>query len=256
MIAGKRPPLRRAAVIAALFVSLPLSGCLQPRLKRLEIAQLETQLAGMRDTEAFLRTSPALGRDYDARLFVRGDLFNRFLAGLSNYTINLEKPRGARIIIQRTELTFEDGPPQVTIAVRAIDRSGRVEVNLRMRADLIMTVDQAQSALKLRFNVREVVPDVRLSIFRLRQLWFVSQLLRLGGQAYADSLPDTTIPLQADLPIAFDPEPRSTIQLGDHAQVLVNQTLPHFSLHYRYRSTRVMTLADGIHVFFALERLQ
>jgi hypothetical protein len=243
------------AVTLILLGSLLLTGCLGPRLKRLEIRQLETQLAGMQQTEAFLRTNPALGRDYEARLFVSGNLFNRFLDGLSNYTIALQQPRGAHLTIERTQLIFWDGPPQVAITVRATDRSGRVQVNLRMRADLIMTVDSSESAIKLKLEIREVIPDVRLSIFRLRQLLFVGQLLRVAAQEYVDSLPVTTIPLQAELPIEFNPEPRTEIVLGDHAILYVNQNLPHFSLHYRYRAQQLMTLADGIHVFFRLERL-
>lgn len=246
----------RRARLAVAMACLPLllSGCITVRLKRLEIAQLETQLKGMQDTNSFLRTNPQLGADYDARLFLRGDVFNRFLAGLDNYQIPLATPRGAMLTIKHTELQFNDGPPGVMITASAIDHSGKIEVSVRIRADLIMIADPAKGEIATRFQVREIVPDVRISIFRLRQLLFVGALLRLKAQQLIDALPATTIPLNGDLPIALDPSPTSEIALGSHGTLYVNQKLPKLSLGYHYRAERVLMLADGIHVFFKLDR--
>ncbi|MER8614934.1 hypothetical protein [Mesorhizobium sp. M0977] len=243
---------RTAVVLVAM--SLLLSGCITARLKQLEIRQLETQLQGMKDTEAYLRTNPTLGSSYDARLFLRGDVFNRFLAGLDNYKVPLPSPRGAVLTVSHTELKFDDGPPQVTINASAVDRSGKIEVRVRIRADLIMVAYPEKGEIATRFEIREIVPDVRISIFRLRQLLFVGALLRLKGQELVDALPATTIPLKGDLPIALDPSPNSQIAMGNNGTLYVRQDLPHLSLSYHYRAERVITLADGIHVFFKLDR--
>ena len=246
-------PQMRVAV-AALVLPALLSGCITARLKRLEIHQLETQLEGMNGTEVYLRTAPALGDAYDARLFLRGDVFNRFLAGLDNYKVPLSTPRGATLTIKHTELHFDDGPPQVVIYANAIDRSGKIEVNLRMRANLIMVADPAGQVVATRFEVLETAPDVRISIFRFRQLLFVGALLRIKAQQLINALPVTSIPLNGDLPISFAPSPRATIELGSHGTLYVKQNLPHFSLNFHYRAERILTLADGIHVFFKLDR--
>jgi hypothetical protein len=244
----------RLGTALMLLMSLMLSGCITTRMKRLEIRQLETQLQGMKETETYLRSNPALGSEYDARLFVRGDVFNKFLAGMDNYKVPLANPRGAVLTVAHTELNFDDGPPSVTIAASAVDRSGKVEVRVRMRADLIMVADSTKGEIATRFEIKEMVPDVKLSIFRLRELFFVGALLRLKAQSLIDDLPKITIPLNGELPIAFDPSPTSRIEMGHTGTLYVHQDLPHLHLGYHYRAERVMTLADGIHVFFRLER--
>jgi len=253
---GGRGDKRLCKIVLAVLFPMLLSGCIETRLKQLEIHQLETQLEGMKATEAYLLTTPTLGQHYDARLFLRGDVFNRFLAGLDKYEIQIPSPRGAKIIISHTELTFSDGPPQVSIDASAIDRSGKIEVKLRLRADLIIEADAEKGEMVTRFALKEITPEVRLSIFRLRELFFVAGLLRLKGQDLIDALPSTTTPLNGDLPIAFDPSPTSQIALGSHGTLFVRQNLPRLSLAYHYRANRVVTLADGIHAFFKLERTQ
>jgi hypothetical protein len=243
-------------IVAMTAMSLLLTGCIQAKLKRLEIRQLESQLQGMRDTASFLRTTPTLGSSYGGRLFVSGDVLNRYLDGLRDYSIPLPKPRGAVLRIESVKLQFTDGPPQIDVAVRATNRDQSVEVKLKMRADLVMTAHPDDSTVGLHLQIREVVPEVRLSILRLRELFFVAGLLRLEGQEYLDSLPRLSLPLQLDLPLAFDPPDRAELQLGSHAKLFVKQRLPGFSLAYRYRAQQVLTLADGIHVFFSLEEVK
>lgn len=252
----RRSISRITCSLLVLVAACNLSGCIQARLKRLEIHQLETQLNGTKETEEYLRTEPKLASAYGGRLFVRGALFNRFLDGLRDYTMPLDNPRGAALIVERAQLIFQDGPPQAEIAVRAKNRNGSIEVKLRMRADLLMVADTEKSTIELTFAIREVVPEVRLSIFRLRQLLFVAGLLRLKAQKYADALPATSIPLQVELPIPFNPPDESDMKLGNHATLYVRQRMHAYQRNFRYRVQRVVTLEDGIHVFLSLESVK
>jgi len=247
---------RLLPLVVLLAVTPALTGCIQGRVKALEIRQLNAEIAGIRDARAFLDTSPQLGSAYDAHLFVGGGLFNRFLDGLNNYEIPLDKPKGAVMTIERTQLEFKDGAPTAFIIAKARDRKNRIEVRLRLRADLNMVADPEKGEVNITFAVREIVPEVRLSIFRLRQLFFVAGLLRLEADKYSSSLPASAIPIAGTLPIVMDPAETGEIAMGKTGVLFVRQKLPHFSLLYRYRASRALTLADGVHVLFKLERVQ
>jgi hypothetical protein len=238
---------------AALF--LVLSGCIQAKLKRLEIRQLETELAQIEQTAIVLRPQPQLGQQYGARLYIRGDLFNRFLDGLRDYDIPLASPKGAVIKLDGAQIAFQEGSTQAIVNARAVNRKGNIEVKVRMRADLLMSANPDEGKVSVRFALREIVPDVRISIFRLGELWFVGQLLRLEAQKYVDALPATELPLSGNLPIVMDPPTRTRIEIGD-GWMDVDQKLPRFELDYRYRVQSILPLSDGLHFLFALERVK
>lgn len=253
---------RQASRVVAIFFGLSalplLSGCIEARLKRLEIRQLETQAASIQETSAYLSTAPALSRDYDAHLHISGQVLNRFLDGLDDYRINLDRPKGASVHIDRTQLEFQDGPPQLVVDASARNRSKTVEVKLRVRADLFLHADPTKGIMSLRQEIREVVPDVKLSIFRLRQLFFVGQLLRLESQDFLNTLPAAEVPISGGFPIAFTTDPTTELKLGDHGSLVVLQDIPTFPspLQYQYRLSRVIALSDGLHLLFRIERTQ
>ncbi len=241
--------------LALLLVALPLTGCLGVRLKQLEIRQLHSEAAAISDENAYLLTHPALGKDYEGRAFVGANALNTFLTGLDNYDVTLPRPTGAVLRFEQTRLQFDDGIPHAIIQAKAVDKSGQIEVKVRVRADLYVEANHDKDQLQIRFEVREILPDIKLSIFRWRQFWLGMAILTLQTDKYAKSMPLTVIPLRADLPINVDPPNTNRIDINDRkGWIDVNQTLPHFQLAYSYRVIRALTLADGIHVFFTLEQ--
>jgi hypothetical protein len=238
-----------------LLVLLPLTGCLGVRLKQLEIRQLQTEAAAISDENAYLNTHPALGQDYEGRAFVAADAFNAFLTGLDNYDVALSRPNGAVLRFEQTRLQFEDGLPHAIIQAKAVDKSGQIEVKVRVRADLYVEANHDKDQLQIRFQVREILPDIKLSIFRWRQFWLGMAILTLEANKYVESMPLTVIPLRADLPINVDPPGTNRIDVNNgKGWIDVKQTLPHFQMAYSYRVIRALTLQDGIHVFFTLEQ--
>lgn len=243
----------RLALIVVLASSV--SGCISIKMKEQQIRGLETELEGIKTASDYLAEQPKLGAGYDGRLFVSEDALNRLLAGLDGYQIPLEAPRGAKIYFDQSRFDFKDGMPSIVVAARAVDRSGSIEIKLKVRADLRLSADTAQSNMNIRLVLREVTPDFRFSIFRLRESWFAAFLLMREGQAHLNSLPDIAVPLEADLPIILDP-PRTTRLEIEHGWIDNRLGAPKLSLRYQYRVIRILPLQDGVHMFFALSRVQ
>jgi hypothetical protein len=241
--------LRLAGLVA---LCCALSGCVGIWLKELEIRQLKDEAAAISDVSAYLAPQPKLDTEYEGRVIIGGDAFNRFLAGLDNYEIRLDEPRGLTLVFEQARLEFKDGAPTAMLSVKAVNARRTAEVKLRIRADILITANQPQSRLEIRFAVREILPDIRFSIFRWHEFWLGMAVLTIAADKHVQSLPATEIPLAPDLLIDINPPTSSQLSIGQ-AVINVEQMLPSFKLGYTYRVLRAVTLRDGVHVFFSLQ---
>jgi hypothetical protein len=239
------------AAIAA--ISPMLTGCVGVQLKELEIKQLQAEIRSVRETSTFVAKQPALGPDFDAHIAIGKDVFNRFLAGLDRYDVPIENAFGAKLSFEQVRLHFRDGFPTAVINAKAVDGSGRVELKVQVRADILISAQPEKEQLVFAFLLREVVPELRWGDITFGRLLLVLDVLGIEGQKYIDSLPATTVPLKADLVIDVDPKDRARIEIGG-AWIEVEQKLPKFKLAYVYRATQAVVLDDGVHLFFVLAK--
>lgn len=241
------------SVLVALMI-LSLTGCLSRQLKDLNIRQLESELVAINKTQSYLKSAPTLNRDYDGEVFISSRAFNIFLAGIQDYEISLKSPEGAKLVFKQSQLDFRDGFAGLVVDAHARDRSNQVEIALRLGLDLLFAVDQEKSALSIRPLVKEILPDVRLSIFRWSEFWFTVGLwLQLKAQEYLDSLPTTSIPLQHSLELGTDMKEYSKIDTKV-GFITIQQKVRQISVSYKYRIIQAVALQDGIHLFFVLEQ--
>lgn len=234
-------------------VSLATTGCLARRLKRLEIKQLQNELENIKVANEYLGTQPRLETNYGASAFISGAAINEFLKGLDNYDIPLDKPRGALVTVQSVRLEFKDGAPTLMVSAKAVDRTKTLEIRLRVRADIYFIADPANEQLLVKFDVREILPDIRLSIFRWREFWFAYAIIRLKTQDYVNSLPLIRLHLEPQFAVGVPASRRIDVRTGGGSITLLINT-PSFNLGYKYPALKEVSLKDGIHVFFGLER--
>jgi hypothetical protein len=153
------------------------------------------------------------------------------------------------------QLDFEDGLPTALIEAKAMEASRTLEIKLRIRASLIFEANTDKNQLEVRYLIKEVLPDIRFSIFRWREFWFGAGIFNIALQHLVDALPATRIPLQPEFVINVDPQQADTLWFNDNkAYINVDRTLPHFKISYAYRVKHALTLQDGLHVFLALEK--
>jgi hypothetical protein len=236
------------------IASATLCGCLSLKLKQLEINQLNSELSQLEGSRTYFATQPKLDQDYGAEAFISADSFNRFLTGMDNYSIPIPSPSGATVKVLSTRLSFSDGAPSVEINALGSYPKYALQVKLRVRAELDISADSANKQLIIGFRVKEILPDIRLSIFRWHEFWFAIAILRLEAQQYVNSLPQVTVPLAPAF--AIDLPQHNTSRSGTccgYIDIMVS--LPDaIHLQYGYRVLKAVTLQDGLHVFFSLER--
>jgi hypothetical protein len=243
----------RLAPLVAIAACLLLTGCISRDIKNLEISQLQNELTAVQDETRFFETRPTLGNAYGGEIFLSSDVLNRFLAGMDDYAIPLEKPSGAHIVISQVRMEFSNGYPVLVIAAKALDKSKELEITLNIRADLVIATSTAPSELKVGFAIREIIPDFRFSFLHLCRTWFGISLLRIEAQHYVDSLPQISVPLAGNIPVDVNSPPTTTLTMGG-ASIQANSRFPHFSLSYKYSLIRAVSLKDGLHLYLNVER--
>lgn len=232
--------------------ALALSGCLAKQLKELDIEQRRAELAEIADATAFVAGQPSLGSGYDARLFVAENSLNSFLAGMDNYEIPLESPRRASIVLKQTRLSFLDGKSLVQVEALGRRKGWPVEIKLRLLAQLVVTPDPQAGTLRFTFRIKRILPDVKLSIFRLREYLFAQSLMRVPAQKYVDALPAIEVPLKPEFALTMKSQSDSWVEAGK-GQIKLRVNNPAFNKRYRYTPIRVLPLEDGLHLMLRLE---
>lgn len=248
--------------VSLLVFAMVLTGCLGVQLKKLAIRQLQEESLAIKDATDYLATGPKLGGAYEGRVIIHGKAFNEFLDGMKNYDVPIIWPSGPAhwprkpvIRVEWMQLEFKDGPPTAIIQAKAMEASGTLEIKLRIRASLKLGVSKDKDHLEVQYAVQEILPDIRFSIFRWREFWFGMAILTLEADKHVKALPLTRIPLRPELAINVNPERGGRVWFNDRkGWVDVDQQLPRFGLTYDYRVVRTLTLEDGIHIFFTLER--
>ncbi len=240
---------------AALAIAMLMGGCVEVPLREMELHRLRDESASIADASGYLASQPSLGEAYDGRAFVSAAVFNRLLASLDGYEFPLADASGARIRFARTRLAFNDGAPTAVIDAFAVAPGDAVQIRLRIRAQVGMTSDAEASELGVHFSILEMLPDAQLSPLRWPQYRLGMAVLKVPAQQVREALPRIRIALRADAPIAVEPVTASRVEMNNgKAWIDVNQTLPRFKLDYSYRVLRVVTLKDGVHVFFSMQR--
>jgi hypothetical protein len=236
------------------FVIVAIQGCVGMNLKNLEIEQLKSEISAVDDATTYLSSGPTLGGQYEGRLVVGGNALNRFLEVFNKYDVPLDWPSGAVLHFEDAHLDFKDGAPSLILNAKAVDRSETVEINLKIRVDLQFQVNKEKNQLEVKFAVRDILPNIKFSIFRWREFWLGMAILMLQIDKYEKTLPANAIPLSLDLSMDVNPPSTSQITVGNATVTVRTDNLPSFGLGFRYQPMHVVTLMDGIHVFFNMER--
>jgi hypothetical protein len=229
---------------------LSTSGCLSTKLLRMDIEQRQAQLVELDDTSAFLAPKPTLGSEYDGRVFLSEKALNAFLAGFDKYSIPLESPKKASILLERAALSFEDGAAEVVVDAKGLREGWPIELKLRVHAQLIIVPEPARRRLQIKLRVLRVLPEVKLSIFRLREFYLAQRFMRLKAEEYVDALPVTEVALEPDLRIDVKGTNYFVIETNSkRGWIRVKVDNPAVSLKYEYTVFRAVPLDDGLHLF-------
>jgi hypothetical protein len=247
----------RAVSLIAIAGSLCVStGCVQNKLRALEKRQLETELTNIRQASSFLTAPPQLGVTYSARAFLSSRAMNQFLDGYSGYEIPLKSPRGAKILIENVDFDFRDGTLAVLVDAKATNRSKTLEINLRIRADLVTEIVDGESKLSIRPLVQEIVPDVKVSIFRFRLFWFAQRLLLVPAQKYADALPASEVNVDLDFDVDLPGgERREKLEVED-GTISIKFDTPPLKRQFMYSVSNALYLKEGMYLYFIPKRAQ
>lgn len=235
--------VRAGSVLFVVVIALALSGCIGVRLKKAEITQLEEQLAAVERNTSSIQALPET-----SHAVVSADTVNQFLSQLDGYTIVLRRPRGATVTIRRARISFEDGEAEAVIEAKAATKHDLISLKLRVVSYVL--VSAAGSAIHLRFIPLEVLPGVKVSIFRWHELVFVAALLTAKANDYASSMPDVVIPVKDVVPVKIDAPTETQLSLGS-AQLDAQEVFPYRYLEYQLTLTNAVVLHDGIHLFIS-----
>jgi hypothetical protein len=227
--------------------SLTLSGCVGIRLKNVEISQLKEERLAVKSTAETLDAMAPL-----SYAIISNDTMNQFLTQLDGYKIALDSPKGAVATIDKIRIDFRDGIAAAQIEAEATDRNELLRIKLRVMADI--EVSAADSEVHLKFLPLEILPIVKVSIFRWRELWFVAALLRIKASGYAQSMPDVVIPIKSTTNLDLVAPGALNLSLGSAANLPASVTFPDAHLTYSLAVRHAVVLHDGIHVFLALDR--
>jgi hypothetical protein len=236
-----------AFLLCATVVSFALCGCVGLRLKKVELAQLEVERATVKSTAETLINIPPI-----SYAVISGETTNQFLSRLDGYKIALDHPKGAIATIDSARINFKDGMAQALVEAEATDRNHLVRVKLRVAAGI--TVAAADGAVHLRFVPLEILPLVKVSIFRWHELWFVASLLRIKANDYTQSMPDVIIPIKTMTPLDVDAPTEVELSIGQAGSLPARVVFPDRHLLYVLSVEDAVILHDGIHVFLALDR--
>jgi hypothetical protein len=236
-----------------LTLALPLSGCLTRELKELDIEQRHAELSEINDAATFLRAKPTLAAEYDARLFVSETALNEFLAGLDGYTIPLDSPRKASIVLTQTRLTFVDGTSLVSVEAVGLRQGWPVRVKLRVLAQLVVAAHPENGTLDFGFRIKRVLPDIKISIFRLREWLFAQSLMRVPAQKYVNTLPSLKVELSPQFNVAVNSQNDTWVDTGDTGRIKLRVSNPSLNRSYRYVPLKVIPLDDGLHLLLKME---
>lgn len=231
--------------------ALLLAGCLSREHKELDIEQRQAKLAEMDSAISYLETGPELGKDFGGKIFISSDTWNKFLAGLDQYQIPLDSPKNSRIIFEKTRLKFLDGGSEVQIEALARHDKWPVEIRVRLFADLVINPNPEEGKLIVSFRVRRVLPDISLSIFRLREYIFAQRLMRIEAQKLVDTLPIIEVPLKPEFRIDLPSRSESWVDAGK-GKIKLRIENPSVNLGYAYLPANVLMLSDGLHIFLTL----
>jgi hypothetical protein len=244
----------RFLVLALLPLALGLSGCVGARVRALESRELQAQLTSIHSTTTVMQEKPSLGRDFAARVFVSGTALNKVLQGLSNTHFDLKSPKGASIIIDDVKFELSDGSLEIVAKARAVSKGGLLEADVRVRADLEINVqtDGTTSQLAITPMIREIVPTVRVSIFKFRLWWFVERLLFVKAGEYVAGLPAMHANLDQSFDIELVAQERHDVIKTDDGGVYITYHTPGLSRHFAYRLLRVINLKEGMYFLFTL----
>jgi hypothetical protein len=236
-------------VVIAFCVAALCSGCVSGRLRALEEQQLVAELAEIGKSSTYLSSSPVLGTAYAARAFISSRALNEALDGYSEYVIPLKSPSGATVTVKNVDLEFRDGMLGLMVQAEAVNKQGDIRIKLRVRVDLIIEVNAASSTLSVRPLVRELVPDIKVSIFRFREFWFAHRLLLIPAQEYVDALPAIQTKVDLDFAVSIPGgERRETIKTPD-GTISIKFDTPAIHREFKYAVSQVLHLKEGLYLF-------
>jgi hypothetical protein len=247
---------RHWTAIAGIFLVLPeICGCVGPRLRKLEYNDLQSELSGIQQAAEYLRANPKLGTDYAARLHISGKTFNDVLAGFTGASYPMRTPKGATLTIDSVSLEPRDGAMAATVKATVTSKDKRFAVSVRMRADLetSVSVTDEGALITVKPVVKELVPTLRVSIFKFRLWWFVERLLFVKAREYTDALPAFSTALNPRLDLDLDAEERTSQIKTSDGTITIKFRSPGISRHYKYTVSRVMYLEEGAYLFMNIE---
>lgn len=244
----------RLTLLVLLPLVFGLTSCVGPRLRALESRELQAQLTSIESTTTAMQQRPSLGRDFAARVFVSASTLNNVLHGLSGTHFDLKTPKGASIVIENVQFEPNDGSLGITAVAKAVSKGGLLEADVRIRADLEIAIesDGTTSQLSITPMIREIVPAVRVSIFKFRLWWFVEQLLLVKSEEYVAGLPALKLNLDQSFDVNLVAQQRhDEIKTADGG-IFITYHTPGLSRHFSYQLLRVINLREGVYFLFTL----
>jgi hypothetical protein len=128
-------------------------------------------------------------------------------------------------------------------------------VGLETQAQLVLLPGaQPGDPAHLQVHVLKMVPRAKWNFFNFRFGLFIQRLLRIKASEYVAAMPEVSVPVSDEMPFQYKSEPLS-IELGD-ATVTGPLSAPTIDSKVKVTIDRWYMLADGLHAFLKLEKIQ
>lgn len=240
------------------LMALALAGCSTDRalleLKRERLLQIEQQALSIRGGAEQGSFDPTR---YDLYLALDADVFTRLLEGVEGNTVEVvASNRPIELTVDKVEMTFRPGSPEIELAAKARDVGSGLIAELQMDSRLVIEGEPARpDELLARIVATRIVPRVRWGPFDFTKRKFVRSLLSLEAARFTERLPAARLPLAREF--AFG-KPANSVDSGQikttrDSWIRGNLSFPSTEIRGRFVVHNVLFLENGIHLFANVE---
>ena len=194
---------------------------------------------------------------HDLYLTLDADVFTRLLEGVEGNTVEVvASNRPIELTVDKVEMTFRPGSPEIELAAKARDVGSGLIAELQMDSRLVIEGEPARpDELLARIVATRIVPRVRWGPFEFTKRKFVRSLLSLEAARFTERLPAARLPLAREF--AFG-KPANSVDSGQikttrDSWIRGNLSFPSTEIRGRFVVHNVLFLENGIHLFANVE---
>ena len=251
-----KPSSRLSRMILCVLLPALLGGCsTAAKIRELETQRLVAQRDALVQIKTALDAEPDPFVTHQAELFIGESGLNKLFAATTQFTFGVPRLKDVAIEVRNLSVDFVNGSAQVHVDAQAKHLKHKYQVGLETQAQLALRAGaQPGDPMTLQVHVVKMVPRAKWNFLNFRFGLFIQRLLRIKASAYLAAMPAVTMPVTDEMPFKYVSEPIS-IELGD-ATATGPLHAPSINSNVKVTIDRWYMLADGLHAFIKLEKIQ